>query len=171
MEPETKPESKSDSAPKERRPRKRGGVWRWIGVFLLGVVVGGYLFRDVRPRSFLAVDRCDHCWEPNEVAGLAGAVGVLRDPNVIPGIVIETSKSIAFVNPGKNPRQHYVVVPKKDIPDAGAFAKGDEAYLIDAYAVMGQLAREMGMRHYTITTRGPGEQTVRYLHFHLVSLD
>ena len=36
---------------------------------------------------------------------------------------------------------------------------------------MGQLARDFGMRHYTITTRGPGEQTVRYLHFHLVSVD
>ena len=40
-----------------------------------------------------------------------------------------------------------------------------------AYAVMGQLARDFGMRHYTITTRGPGEQTVRHLHFHLVSVD
>jgi hypothetical protein len=140
-------------------------------MFALGVIVGGYLFRDVRPRSFLAVDRCDHCWEPNEILGLAGAVLTLRNPRAIPGIVLETDKSIAFVNPGKNPRPHYVVVPKKDIPDAGAFAQGDEAYLIDAYAVMGKLARDLGMKRYTITTRGPREQTVRYLHFHLVAVN
>jgi hypothetical protein len=148
-----------------------GRIFRVLGIFALGVIVGGYLFRDVRPRSFLAIDRCDHCWEPNQIAGLVGAVVTLRDPHAIPGIVLETDKSIAFVNPGRNPRPHYVVIPKKDIPDAGSFTKGDEAYLIDAYAVMGQLARELGMRHYTITTRGAGEQTVRYLHFHLQSLD
>ena len=153
------------------KPNRLRRFLRGLGLFVLGVIAGGYLFRDVRARSFLAVDRCDHCWEPNQILGLAGAAAVLRDPHVIPGIVMETDKSIAFVNPGKNPRPHYVVVPKKDIPDAGSFTQGDEAYLIDAYAVMGQIAREMGLRHYTITTRGPGEQTVRYLHFHLQSVD
>ena len=150
--------------------RRLGRVLRWVGVFVLGVVVGGYLFRDVRPRSFLAVDRCTSCWTPSELAGLAGAVLIKNAPRAVPGIVLETDKTVAFVNPGRNRRPHYVIVPKKDIPDAGAFAKGDEAYLIDAYAVMGQIAREYGMRRYTITTRGPGEQTVRYLHFHLVAV-
>ncbi len=149
------------------------GFVRGIGIFVLGVIVGGYLYRDVRPRSFLAIDRCDHCWTPSELAGLAGAVLMKNAPETLPGIAIETDKTVAFVNPGGNagPRKHYVVVPKKDIPDAGAFAKDDVPYLIDAYAVMGQLARELGMRRYTITTRGPGEQTVRYLHFHLVSVE
>jgi hypothetical protein len=140
-------------------------------VFALGVVAGGYLFRDVRPRSFLALDRCTACWAPSELAGLAGAVLLKNAPETLPGIVLETDKSVAFVNPGKYRRHHFVVVPKKDIPDAGAFAKDDVAYLIDAYAVMGQLARELNLRRYTITTRGPGEQTVRYLHFHLVSVE
>ena len=36
---------------------------------------------------------------------------------------------------------------------------------------MGQPARDFDMRHYTIMTSGPGEQTVRYLHFHSASVD
>ena len=49
--------------------------------------------------------------------------------------------------------------------------KGPCVSYAHASAVMRQLARDFGMRHYTITPRGPGEQTVRYLHFHLVSVD
>lgn len=144
-------------------------LFGWFLVFALGVAFGGWAFRDVQPRTWLAVhDRRVHS-SYEELLGYLGSAAVQHAPGIIPSVAIETDKSIAIRYPTR--RSHFVVVPKRDIKDIGALAKGDEPYLLDAFAVIGKLARESGLEHYQVITNGPHEQTVRYLHFHLVSVD
>jgi len=146
--------------------RKRIGM---AVIFLLGFMAGGYAMRDVQPRSLLAVDCCNHCWSPNELAGLVGAIVMQRAPGLVPLVVLETNRSIAIRLPtGPRAPEHFVVVPKRDIRDVARLAKGDEPYLADAFAVLGKLVRDRGMRHYHVVSAGPGDQTVTYLHFHLI---
>jgi hypothetical protein len=73
------------------------------------------------------------------------AAAVQHAPQLIPGVVLETDKSIAMKYPIPwEARGHFVVVPKRDIRDLGTLAKGDEPYLIDAFAVQSALpAREL----------------------------
>jgi len=144
--------------------------WRYLGVFALGVLVGGFMLRDVQPRSFLGVD---HGRNPVSLAELLGMVGsgvVQNAPNLLP-VVMTTPRSVVVRYPFSHQRVHYVVIPRRDIYDPGTLAHGDEAYLLDAFATMAELARREHLARYKIIANGPGEQTVRYLHFHLVSID
>ncbi|MBU0546665.1 HIT domain-containing protein [Patescibacteria group bacterium] len=143
-----------------------------IIVFIVGIIIGGYLFRDVQPRSFLAIDHCDdNCLNPNELLGLIGSVGVQKLPGLIPFIVKETNKTIVIDSPIHEAAIHYIIIPKKDIKDAGDISESDRDYLIDAYAVIGQIIREKNLTRYKIYTNGPSYQTVNYIHFHLLSND
>src|SRR5262245_50097919 len=109
----------------------------WLLIFLLGFAAGGYAMRDVQPRSFLAVDRCDHCWSPNEVSGLVGAIVMQRAPGLVPLVALETDRTIAIRLPtGARTPEHFVIVPKRDIRDPAHVARGDEPYIADAYAVI-----------------------------------
>jgi diadenosine tetraphosphate (Ap4A) HIT family hydrolase len=143
--------------------------WRRDVIFLvLGIVLGGYLFADTQPRSFLAIGHCQgNCWRPEDLLGLVGSVLMQRVPGVLPLVVAETDRTIAIALPGAS--VHYVVIPKRDIRDAGDLAAGDEAYLVDAYAVIGRLVRESGLKDYVVLTNGPTRQDVTYLHFHVLS--
>ena len=143
--------------------RRRDVVW-----LLLGIVLGGYLFADTQPRSFLAALRCEgNCWRAQDLAGLVASVVVQRAPGLLPLVVAETDRTIAIKLPTAG--THYVVIPKRDIRDVGELARSDEPYLADAYAVIGRLLREDGLKNYTVLTNGPARQDVSYLHFHIVS--
>ncbi|MGH7724470.1 MAG: HIT domain-containing protein [Candidatus Eiseniibacteriota bacterium] len=147
---------------------------RYVAVvlaFLLGIALGGWLFSDTQPRSFLAVGRCTNCWTLEDLAGLVGSVVMQRMPRALPAIEIETDRSVAIRSPLAEGRTHYVIIPKRDIRNVGELATGDEAYLIDAYAVIGRLIWDKGLRNYRVFTRGPGGQSVTLLHFHLISND
>jgi len=139
-------------------------------IFVAGIVVGGYLFRDVQPRSFLKIDACDkNCLNPNELLGLIGSVGIQNLPDLMPFVVKETDKTVAIDSPVHEAPIHYVIIPKKDIKDAGDISESDKEYLADAYAVIGQIIREENLTKYKIYTNGPYYQTVTYLHFHLLA--
>jgi diadenosine tetraphosphate (Ap4A) HIT family hydrolase len=154
-----------------RRPSGASLLWNACLV-LLGVILGGYLFSDTQPRSFLALHRCEGgtCLEPNDLLGLLGSVGV-RFGSSLPAISIETERSIALRHPRSHIPTHYVVIPKRDIRNAGVLGPEDGPYLVDAFAVMGDLIRRDGLTDYQILTRGPANQGVTYLHFHLMSDD
>jgi diadenosine tetraphosphate (Ap4A) HIT family hydrolase len=149
----------------------RFSLARWrrdVILLVLGIVLGGYLFADTQPRSFLAIGRCQgSCGNPQDLLGLVGSVLMQRAPGVLPLVVAETDRTIAIAVPGAS--VHYVVIPKRDIRDAGDLAAGDEAYLVDAYAVIGRLVRERGLKDYAVLTNGPARQDVNYLHFHVLS--
>ncbi|MBI2098431.1 MAG: HIT domain-containing protein [Candidatus Wildermuthbacteria bacterium] len=149
-------------------------MFRYISlaiVFILaGVIVGGYLFSDTKPRSFLSVRECGlSCLNQEELLGLLGSVGIQRLPGIIPSVQKETDKTIVIKHPFPQAPIHYVIIPKKDIKATEDISEEDTPYIIDAYAVMSALIREQNLRDYKIVINGPGFQTVRYLHFHLVS--
>jgi diadenosine tetraphosphate (Ap4A) HIT family hydrolase len=145
---------------------------RGLLVFVLGFACGGFVFHDVQPRTWLSVKDAKVHASYSELLGYLGSTIMHRAPRVIPDVVMETDRSIAMVYPVPGfSKDHYVIVPKRDIRDVSQLAKGDEASLVDAFAVIGKLAREKGLKHYKVVTNSPAEQDVRYLHFHLVAVD
>ncbi len=144
--------------------------WRYMGVFALGMLIGGLIMRDVQPRSLLGVDKGRNPASLAELAGLVGSSVVQHTPNLLP-VVMTTARSVVVRYPFAKQRVHYVVIPRRDIYDPGTLAHGDEAYLLDAFATMAELARREHLVRYKIIANGPREQSVRYLHFHLVSIE
>lgn len=136
--------------------------------FLVGVVVGGYLFSDTQPRSFLAVNRCEaRCLKPNELLGLLASVGIQRFGGQLPGVVAETEKTIVFKHPLPSAPVHLLIIPKRDIRNIADATAADREYITDALLVAGELVRERKLTRYEVTTNGPGVQQAAYLHFHL----
>lgn len=134
----------------------------------IGIIIGGYLFSDTQPRSFLALNRCDQtCLQPQELIGLVNSVIVQKFPNLMPQVVIETDKSIAIKHPAPQSPIHYVVFPKRDIKNLGQLSDGDQEYLIDTFTVLSQLIKQNNLKEYQIITNGPDYQETTYLHFHL----
>lgn len=146
--------------------------WWIIGfaTFAAGAIVGGYLFSDSQPRSFLAVHRCQgRCFKPNELAGLLASAGVLKLGAVLPGVVLETDYSVAVTSPVKQAPVHYLVIPKRDLRDASDLTAADREYLADAFAVIGELVRRGKLSRWQVFTNGPGIQHLTYLHWHLLA--
>jgi histidine triad (HIT) family protein len=137
---------------------------------VIGMIIGGYLFANTRPRSFLALNNCEStCFQANELLGLLTSVGIQRFPAVIPKVVKETDKTIVIEHPSPQARIHYLVIPKRDIKNIGELSNDDGAYLIDAFKVARELIKEKNLTDYRLTTNGPGYQGVTYLHFHLTA--
>jgi histidine triad (HIT) family protein len=139
----------------------------WIG---LGLILGGYLFAGVQPRSFLALNQCgSSCYGANDLAGLLGAIGVLRAPGLLPGVVKETERCITIKHPFPDARIHFVSVPKRDVKNIASLSVEDGPYVLECFAHVQALVAEHGLSAYRVLTNGPGRQGVTYLHFHLVS--
>lgn len=137
---------------------------------LLGVLLGGYLFSDTRPRSFLALNHCEgNCLQPNELLGLLTSVGIQKFPSLVPGVVKETDKVIVMKHPSPHARIHYLVIPKKDVKHVGDVSDLDREYLVESFSVMREILKENNLVNYRIITNGPGYQGVTYLHFHLTA--
>lgn len=148
---------------------RRNLVATGVLAFVVGVVVGGYLFVDSKPRSFLALGRCVACYRPNDLAGLLASAGIQRTPGLIPRVVRETDHCLAIQHPFPEARFHFVVFPKKDIKNLGEVALGDEPYVMDCLGVIRSLILEYHLKYYRVLVNGPGLQDVTYLHFHLKS--
>lgn len=141
-----------------------------LGVLLIGILIGGYLFSDTQPRSFLALHKCQGtCLQPNELAGLLASVGLQKLPGLIPSVVIETEKTVVVEHPRPEARIHYLILPKKDIKSLTDVTQPDEEYLLDSFKVIRELVNEKQLNHYRVVTNGPGYQGVTYLHFHLLA--
>ena len=141
-----------------------------LAALLVGVMLGGYLFAHTRPRSFLALDKCEGtCFQANELLGLLTSVGIQRFPALVPSIVKETNKTIVIEHPSPQARIHYLVIPKIDIKNIGELSDADGEYLIDAFKVVREIVKEKNLTDYRLTTNGPGFQGVTYLHFHLTA--
>jgi len=131
--------------------------------------MGGYLFSDSQPRSFLALNKCEgNCLQPNEVVGLLASVGIQRFSGLA-SVIKETDKTIVLEHPSPHARVHYLVIPRKDIKNIGEFSDSDAEYLIDMFKVVSEIVREKNLIHYQVITNGPGYQGVTYLHFHLTA--
>jgi histidine triad (HIT) family protein len=137
---------------------------------LIGVILGGYLFSNTRPRSVLALNKCaGTCLQSKELLGLLTSVGIQRFPSLLPSVVKETDKTIVIEHPNPQARIHYLVIPKRDIKNLGELSNGDGEYLLDAFKVAQEIIKEKNLTDYRFTTNGPGYQTVTYMHFHLTA--
>jgi histidine triad (HIT) family protein len=141
-----------------------------LATLVIGIVIGGYLFANTQPRSFLALNRCEGtCLHANELLGLLTSIGIQRFPALIPSIVKETDKTIVVEHPSPQARIHYLVIPKRDIKNIGELSDTDSDYLIDAFKVMRELIKEKNLSDYRVVTNGPGYQGVTHLHFHFMA--
>jgi len=142
-------------------------------IFLLvGIAIGGYLFVDTQPRTFLTFQKCEGrvCLESSELIGLLGSVGIQKLPvKFEPIVTLETDKTVVMKHPFPLAQLHYVIIPKKDIKTASDILETDKEYLADAYAAMADIIRDLNLVDYKIITNGPGFQAVNYLHFNLVA--
>jgi histidine triad (HIT) family protein len=138
-------------------------------VLILGIVIGGYLFSQSQPRSFLSISNCRHCLRGNDLAGLLVSSGIQKFPHLIPSIILETVKTIAIKIPDKHARYHYVILPKKDIKNIGELTDADAPYLTDAFFVIRKIIEDKKFSKYYLFTNGPDFQKVTYLHFHLIA--
>jgi histidine triad (HIT) family protein len=137
---------------------------------LLGVIIGGYLFSDTQPRSFLALHKCqDTCFQPKELVGLLSSAGIQKLPVLIPSVVMETEKTVVIEHPAPEARIHYLIFPKRDIRNISEVAEADGEYLVDAFRVVREIVGEKKLVNYRVVTNGPGYQGVSYLHFHLTA--
>ena len=149
---------------------KRKSILMMFVALIIGVMLGGYLFANTRPRSFLALNKCEGtCLQANELLGLLTSVGIQRFPALMPSVVKETDKTIVIEHPSPQARIHYLVIPKKDIKNIGELSDADNEYLIDAFRVTREIIKEKNLTDYRLTTNGPGFQGVTYLHFHLTA--
>jgi histidine triad (HIT) family protein len=141
-----------------------------LAALLVGVILGGYLFSNTRPRSFLALNSCQGtCLQANELLGLATSVGIQKFSALAPAVVKETDKTIVLEHPSPQARIHYLLIPKKDMKNIADVSEADREYLFDAIKVAGEIIREKNLTNYRLTTNGPGYQGVTYLHFHLTA--
>ncbi len=136
--------------------------------FGVGILVGGYLFSESQPRSFLALPECGaSCYRPEDLLGLLASVGSQLAPALLPRVAKETDRCIAIAHPFDRWRYHMVIFPKKDIKDIADVTEADQPYVMDCLRVIHALVVEHGLRGYWVYTNGPGAQGVTYLHFHL----
>ena len=149
---------------------KRKLVPLLLVALVVGVILGGYLFSDTRPRSVLALNKCaGTCLQSNELLGLIASVGIQRFPSFVPSVVKETDKTIVIEHPEPHARIHYLVIPKRDIKNLGEVSDADGEYLLDAFKVAQEIIKEKNLTDYRFTTNGPGYQNVTYMHFHLTA--
>jgi len=139
---------------------------KYFLVLSLGIAVGGYIFYGVQSREIIAVKSINKI-KYNELAGLISSVGIRTAPILIPK-VMETDKTIVIKHPKPEKPIHLVIIPKRDIKDAGDISDGDGEYLIDSYAVISKLIKKHNLKKYKVVTNGPAFQHTTYLHFHLI---
>jgi len=134
----------------------------------VGILIGGYLFSQSQPRSFLAMNRCESCLTHEDLLGLLVSVGIQNFSGVMPFKVFETDKTIVIKLPFSSHRIHYVIIPKKDIKNIGEVSEANAQYFTDAFFVARWIIEREKLSKYSFYTNGPGSQNVTYLHFHLV---
>jgi len=136
---------------------------------IIGIIIGGYLFAQSQPRSFLSINRCQNCLSRADLLGLIASVGIQKFPGLIPSVVLETDRTIVVKHPFPLERIHYLIIPKKDIKDIGEISEVNAQSLIDAYLVVRRIIEEEKLSKYQLFTNGPGFQDMTYLHFQLIA--
>ena len=135
----------------------------------VGILIGGYLFSQSQPRSFLAINRCQNCLTHEDLLGLLASVQIQKFSGLMPFKVFETDKTVVIKHPFSSDRIHYIIIPKKDIKNIGEISEANAQYLTDAFFVARWIIEREKLSKYSFYTNGPGSQDVTYLHFHLVA--
>lgn len=145
-------------------------ILKTVGVLVLGIAIGGFLFSKSIPRSFLAVGDCGStCYRPNDLAGLMASAGIQRLPGVIPAVILESDQCIVIKHPKPEARVHLVLFPKRDVKNIGTLTAEDQTAVVGCFALVRNLASASNAQNYRLTTNGPALQHVTYLHFHFLA--
>lgn len=135
--------------------------------FITGLLSGALFFARTTTTTPYNPGSTSNPLSKLEAAGLLASVLVKKIPAVIPKVVFETDKSIAFEHPRPKHKIHYIFMPKKDIKNIGLLGKEDYDYLTDLFAAIAAQVNKHKLHNYRVWTNGPGKQDVSYLHFHL----
>jgi hypothetical protein len=127
-------------------------------------LIGGYLFSQSQPRSFLAINRCDSCLTHEDLLGLLASIQIQKVSGLMPFKVFETDKTVVVKLPFSSYRIHYVIIPKKDIKNIGEISEADAQYLTDAFLLRDGLSSERSYRSIAST------QTVQVLRMLLICI-
>jgi diadenosine tetraphosphate (Ap4A) HIT family hydrolase len=139
--------------------------------FGLGLLLGAAAIHRPIPKAPVELPPARNPLKPADVLGLIGSIGIRGlsgHLEHIPSVVAETDRTFALSVPDRRFRFHYVIVPKKDIHDAGQISAADEPYLTEIFLMARHLAEKDSMKSYRLYTNSGGLQTVGYLHFHMV---
>ena len=138
-----------------------------VMAFFIGILVGALYFSRPKSNSAINPPGCHSPLSKSETAGLLASVLVQKLPALIPKVIMETDKSIAFEHPRPKHRYHYIFMPKKDIKNLGEISIEDHDHLIDLFSAIVSQINKRKLHNYRVWTNGPGKQDVSYLHFHL----
>ena len=87
--------------------------------------------------------------------------------------LFEDDQLLAFYDIDPQAPVHFLVIPKKHIDSAAVLAEDDAALLGHIYAVIAQLAAQLGIAEngYRVVTNvgADGGQSVKHLHFHVLA--
>ncbi len=87
--------------------------------------------------------------------------------------LFEDDRLLAFYDIDPQAPVHFLVIPKKHIDSAAVLTEDDAALLGHIYAVIAQLAAQLGIAEngYRVVTNvgADGGQSVKHLHFHVLA--
>lgn len=87
--------------------------------------------------------------------------------------LFEDDQLLAFYDIDPQAPVHFLVIPKKHIDSAAVLTEDDAALLGRIYAVIAQLAAQLGIAEngYRVVTNvgADGGQSVKHLHFHVLA--
>jgi diadenosine tetraphosphate (Ap4A) HIT family hydrolase len=138
---------------------------------VIGFLLGAAAIHRPIPKAPLELPPARKPWSPGDVLGLIGSIGIRTlagHLESIPSVVAETDRTFALSIPDRRYLVHYVIVPKKDIRDAGQISAEDQPYLTDVFLMARHLAEKDSLKTYRLYTNVGDLQTVGYLHLHLV---
>lgn len=142
----------------------------FVGIFVIGLALGGLLFSKSIPRSFLAIASCESsCYRPSDLAGLIASAGIQKTPALIPNVVLETDQCVVIEHPKPEARVHLVLFPKYDVKNIGALTPESQPAVMGCFATLPLLVAKNDANNYKLLTNGPALQHVTYLHFHFLA--
>ena len=138
-------------------------------LFIVGFVLGGYVFIDARPHALIKPEVClGNCGPMPPILGLLMQLGVKLAPKFIPFVVAESKLCIAIDSPTPEAQVDVLFFPRRGIRHSLDLREGDAEYIVDCYALMHRVALQRGIKGWLVFSNGPGLQQVSYLHFHLL---
>jgi Scavenger mRNA decapping enzyme C-term binding len=139
-------------------------------VFLLGVVVGGFMFSKSIPRSFLAVTECgERCLQPRDLLGLLTSAGINHAPDLLPRKAAESSKCVGISHWAPQGRYHVAFFPKRDVRNIMELQEEDMPFFLDCLALARKHVSAAGFENYRFVSNGPALQHMTYFHFHVIA--
>jgi diadenosine tetraphosphate (Ap4A) HIT family hydrolase len=140
-------------------------------LFLAGFAAGAYSFVRTEARPLPGPSECRSvldCLTDVQVLGLLTSAGLHLAPGLMPDIVGRSRHCVGIVSPRPEAHIDLVFFPTTDIGNLLEARPGDEAALMDCFALMRQVAEQRHLIDWQVTSNGPGQQTIAYLHFHLI---